>query len=106
MRGAQPRSVQLSLQASCRLGWNLFEGERMLSSRLKLPVDSAGTSSRFVDSVNVSATQACSALPPSPRDFFTLTPCRLVDTRLPANAPALQPIAQRTFPLTGTCSLP
>lgn len=60
----------------------------------------------FVDSVNVSATQACSSLPPTPRDFFTLAPCRLVDTRLPAYAPALQPISQRTFLLTGTCGMP
>lgn len=42
-------------------------------------------------------------------DFFALTPCRLVDTRLdigPLGGPALQHDANRTFPLAGTCGLP
>jgi uncharacterized repeat protein (TIGR01451 family) len=41
--------------------------------------------------------------------FFTLTPCRLADTRDPASPngpPALQPNQDRTFVLSGTCNLP
>lgn len=42
-------------------------------------------------------------------DFHTLTPCRLVDTRLPdgpLGGPALQPLATRTFALAGSCGVP
>jgi hypothetical protein len=45
-----------------------------------------------------------------PTDFYTLTPCRMVDTRDPSGAlggPALQPGAQRTFALAGPkCGIP
>jgi hypothetical protein len=49
--------------------------------------------------------------PPLPSaDFFTVTPCRLVDTRNaagPAGAPALSPGAIRSFPVTGgVCGIP
>lgn len=42
-------------------------------------------------------------------DFYTLTPCRLVDTRNangPLGGPALQPFSQRTFALAGSCGVP
>jgi hypothetical protein len=51
-------------------------------------------------------------LPPAPAaaDFFTLTPCRLVDTRNaagPTGGPALVPGAIRSFPVTGgACAVP
>jgi hypothetical protein len=41
--------------------------------------------------------------------FYTLTPCRLVDTRNPdgpLGGPTLQPSSQRTFALAGTCGVP
>jgi hypothetical protein len=41
--------------------------------------------------------------------FFTLTPCRLIDTRRPAGTyggPALQGGAQRDFPIDGQCGIP
>lgn len=37
--------------------------------------------------------------------FYSLAPCRLVDTRA-ASSPALQPGEQRTFDLTGPCGVP
>ena len=37
--------------------------------------------------------------------FFTLTPCRLADTRF-ADNPALQPGQERTFILSGSCEIP
>jgi hypothetical protein len=40
-----------------------------------------------------------------PLDFFTVTPCRVVDTR-GANGPALGAGTSRTFGLTGFCGLP
>ena len=35
--------------------------------------------------------------------FFTVTPCRIVDTRTPANAPALAAAATRLFTVAGLC---
>jgi hypothetical protein len=42
-------------------------------------------------------------------NFFTLTPCRILDTRNatgPLGGPALGASAQRTFTVTGTCGIP
>jgi uncharacterized repeat protein (TIGR03803 family) len=47
--------------------------------------------------------------PPSATKFFTLTPCRLVDTRNPDDplgGPALQPNAVRLFTVTNACGIP
>jgi hypothetical protein len=60
----------------------------------------------YVDSVALSA--ACRP-GPGPLSFYTVAPCRAVDTRGPAGAaggPALQPNAQRTFALAGACGIP
>jgi pseudomonalisin len=41
--------------------------------------------------------------------FYTVAPCRIIDTRGAAGsfgAPALQPSAQRTFAVAGTCGIP
>jgi N-acetylneuraminic acid mutarotase len=46
---------------------------------------------------------------PSPADFYTVTPCRLVDTRSAPGAsggPALVAGAVRSFPVTGVCGVP
>lgn len=47
--------------------------------------------------------------PPTPLSFYTLTPCRLVDTRNsvgPLGGPALAASAQRTFTLASQCGVP
>ncbi len=44
--------------------------------------------------------------PPPALSFFTVAPCRLVDTRLPANGPALAAGQTRTFTLAGSCGIP
>jgi hypothetical protein len=47
--------------------------------------------------------------PPPPLDFFTLTPCRLIDTRNAGGSlggPALSAGAERVFTVVGQCSLP
>lgn len=56
----------------------------------------------YLDDVTVSA---CVPEAPEPLSFYTLTPCRLVDTRGP-NSPALQPGSLRTFALAGLCGIP
>lgn len=61
----------------------------------------------YVDTVsltNILLPTTCSSIPPVPLDFYTVTPCRLVDTRI--STPALQPVASRTFVLTGACLVP
>jgi hypothetical protein len=47
--------------------------------------------------------------PPAPADFFTVPPCRLVDTRNPAGpygGPALAASSERTWNLAGRCGIP
>jgi trimeric autotransporter adhesin len=59
----------------------------------------------FLDDVSVTA-----CVPPSPPlDFYTMAPCRLVDTRDPTGpngGPALLPGQSRTFLLAGSCGIP
>ena len=52
---------------------------------------------------------ASSASAAGPYQFFTLAPCRVVDTRNPPGplgGPALAGTATRSFPITGTCAIP
>jgi hypothetical protein len=61
----------------------------------------------YVDSVSVA--NACQASPPAALSFYTVPPCRLIDTRLaagPLGGPALQPQSQRVFALAGACGVP
>lgn len=46
--------------------------------------------------------------PPGPYALYTVTPCRVFDTRTPAAAPALQPAgsADRSFPVASACGIP
>jgi hypothetical protein len=66
----------------------------------------------FVDSVtfgNAGLGGSCQSTPPAPLSFYTVTPCRLADTRNangPLGGPALQPGATRLFTLTGICGVP
>jgi hypothetical protein len=44
-----------------------------------------------------------------PFQFYTVTPCRVVDTRNPVGpqgGPSLSGSATRSFPITGTCGIP
>jgi hypothetical protein len=69
-------------------------------------------SSWYVDSVSITQsgmTSTCSSTLPPPLRFYTVLPCRLVDTRNPAGpqgGPALPAGAQRTFAWTGVCGIP
>jgi metallopeptidase family M12-like protein/IPT/TIG domain-containing protein len=77
------------------------------------PAHASGPTSVTVtlpDASNTTKTNAYFyAPPPAPTDFYTLTPCRVLDTRNangPLGGPALAPSAQRTFTVTGTCGIP
>jgi hypothetical protein len=55
--------------------------------------------------VLVNAGMAC----PGPVGFFTVTPCRVIDTRLtagPYGGPTLSPLATRTVVVAGQCGIP
>lgn len=52
----------------------------------------------FLDDVQVTACQ-----PPPASDFFTVEPCRIVDTRM---SEPLQPHGPQAFALTGSCGVP
>ncbi|MGH6961278.1 MAG: hypothetical protein ACREE7_12390, partial [Dongiaceae bacterium] len=61
----------------------------------------------YVDSVSIAG--VCHAAPSPPMAFYTLSPCRLIDTRGangPRGGPALQPGGQRSFALAGACDIP
>jgi len=46
------------------------------------------------------------ALADGPFRFFSLTPCRILDTRLPADAPAIPHNATRNVQVQGKCGVP
>ncbi len=62
------------------------------------------------DTQNVTRTNAFFYAPTYvANDFFAVTPCRLLDTRLavgPLGGPILGPNAERSFTLTGLCGIP
>ena len=49
---------------------------------------------------------AVPAFAAGPYRFYPLTPCRLIDTRQPAQAPALNSGGTRSFKIRGACGLP
>jgi hypothetical protein len=71
--------------------------------------DSDASPGWYLDSVTfheVVVDDGCSSPPPSPpADFYSLAPCRLLDTRT-TDAPALQPGKMRTFQIAGSCGVP
>jgi hypothetical protein len=44
--------------------------------------------------------------PPAPSQFYTLTPCRVLDTREASGAPILSAGERRLFTVTGKCAVP
>ena len=78
---------------------------------------SAGTFSFDITATDASGTGTCTGVqsysvvidPELGQDFFTVTPCRVIDTRSAAGAlggPALVALADRTFVVAGTCGIP
>ncbi|MGH9441851.1 MAG: hypothetical protein ACRD16_06210 [Thermoanaerobaculia bacterium] len=70
--------------------------------------DSNGCSSA-VGSANVTVGSVSPPPPPTATKFYTLTPCRILDTRNPAGpygGPSLSAGGTRTFVLAGQCGIP
>ena len=62
----------------------------------------------FLDDLSISACIPL-PLPSGAADFYTLPPCRLIDTRAANSSlggPALYPGVERAFPLAGVCGIP
>jgi hypothetical protein len=55
------------------------------------------------DSGSYNLTRTCAGLPSS---FYTVVPCRLVDTRLPSPGNPLRAREDRTFAVVGSCEIP
>ncbi len=75
------------------------------SYSVKLTATNAGGSSQTSRSLSV----ALRSIPPTASGFYTLTPCRLIDTRTasgPTGGPALAAGGVRTFPVAGSCGIP
>jgi hypothetical protein len=76
------------------------------------PAHAAGIVDVVVQTNGMSATLASGYFyftPPPAASFYTLAPCRLVDTRNPTGplgGPVLPASGQRTFALTGVCGVP
>ena len=43
---------------------------------------------------------------PGGADLYTVPPCRVLDTRLPTDGPALAAGTERVFPVAGLCGIP
>ena len=69
-----------------------------------------GTPAASTNTGGIYSNPAVLPLPPPPADFYTVTPCRVVDTRNaagPTGGPALTAGATRNFPVTGgVCGIP
>jgi hypothetical protein len=77
------------------------------------PAHAAGKAGVVVTNPDTTATGPANvfyyAPPAAASDFYTVTPCRILDTRNPAGplgGPALGPTVQRTFTAAGTCGIP
>jgi hypothetical protein len=66
----------------------------------------------YVDSVKIFDAEVgglCRSDPPAALDFYSLAPCRLVDTRSPAGplgGPSILPGDERLFTVAGACGIP
>lgn len=85
------------------------------SSQLTMttPAHATGTVSLVVTNPDTGSGTRTNAFfyapPPAATDFYTLTPCRVLDTRLangPLGGPIFGPSAERSFTLAGSCGLP
>jgi trimeric autotransporter adhesin len=110
VRGYCAGTIGAMTQVSINLG--SFAGQTLRIRWREGDDDSVEATGWFIDSVNI--TNAGLPTPCSPSgatgsDYFTLTPCRILDTRDPASplgGPSLAPGATRTFVVAGTCTIP
>lgn len=111
-RGWCGRSAGYPAMTQVRLDFSSLDGTKVTLRWHAGDDDNVSGTGWYVDSVQMSDTKTggtCVSAPPAPLDLYTLTPCRLVDTRNPAGSlggPSLTPGATRRFVLAGACGLP
>jgi hypothetical protein len=92
--GSMPISTDASCAASFQVPLSTTTPVRFMTATA---TDANGNTSEF------------SACIPVPASFYSLTPCRLIDTRGsggPLGGPALAANADRSFPVAGQCGIP
>ncbi len=116
--GASPVTItgaNFVAPATVTIGGSAATGVSVASSTTitaTTPAHAAGIVNVVVLSNGLTATLASGYFyftPPPAASFYTLAPCRLVDTRNPNGAlggPAIPASVRRNFPLTGTCGVP
>lgn len=93
--------------------WTIVNGTITAGQGTSQIVFSAGASGTTTLSVVETKASGCPSLPATvalalvgPTRFFTVEPCRVLDTRGGADGPALGPGASRTVPVAGRCGVP
>jgi len=100
-------NTRVDLDAVCNStlsGTSGCAGHSVKAGFLSVSDCALGAGGWYLDDVEVTACQ-----PLSPLDYYTLTPCRLIDTRSaagPLGGPSLPAGGTRTFTVTGACGIP
>ena len=107
--GSTPLTISLAgfAAASPARAWQLNSSNTI--ARLPDAAVSGGSISTTLPAPSVTLFVLAPAAAPSPMSYYTLTPCRVLDTRGPAGpfgAPALAGGADRTFAIAGRCGIP
>jgi len=118
--GASGLIASVAAHAGAGYSWGITNGTITAGQGTSQITFTAGVAGSLSLSVVEMSAAGCSSAeagktvtvgtPSSGRRFYTLTPCRLFDTRNAggpdAAAPALQPGATRAFTITGRCGVP
>ena len=109
-RGYCAGTIGAMTQVSINLG--SFAGQTLRIRWREGDDDSVAATGWFVDSVVLTDAQTpavCSAGDANSFNYFTVTPCRLLDTRNPSGpvgGPVIGPSSTRTFAASGLCNIP
>jgi uncharacterized repeat protein (TIGR03803 family) len=108
-----------SAGAGATYAWTIGNGTITLGAGTSAITFTAGSSSTLQLGVTVTNSNGCGAIgstsvsitegPACPGLFFTVTPCRVADTREgngSSGGPALEAGAVRSFPVAGACGIP
>ncbi len=110
VRGYCAGTIGPMTQVSINLG--SFAGQILRIRWREGDDDSVAVVGWFVDSVtitNAGQPTTCTAAPANSFNYYTLTPCRVLDTRNvsgPLGGPVLAPGATRSFVAAGSCGIP
>ncbi|MEP7011717.1 MAG: hypothetical protein ABJC13_15445 [Acidobacteriota bacterium] len=110
LRGYCAGTIGALTQVSINLG--SFAGQTLRIRWREGDDDSVAGTGWFVDSVNianVAQPASCTAAPANSFNYYTLTPCRILDTRNtsgPLGGPVLAPASTRAFIAAGACGIP